>query len=285
MKIITLTSDLGLSDHYVAALKASILRVDSSVQIVDVTHQIRPFDSAQAAYVLKSCFHEFPEGTVHLVAVDTEPIVNFNGLDGSFPCILKKNNQYIVANNNGFFGAFLGTDTDYDLYRIDDVLSNPKLFNFPSKNMYVPAALRILAGEEITNFASKEEHFKTSLLLEPTTEENIIVGTIAYIDSYGNAITNIHESLFEKVGKKNPFVLYMRKKEYYIDVISGGYNEVNTGAHVAIFNERRFIEIAINRGANIGLGGAEKLLGLKVNDKIRIEFQPQGSKTSLEELF
>lgn len=285
MKLITLTSDMGLNDHYVASLKASILKRDEEVQIIDVSHSIRPFDTAQAAFVLQSCYDDFPEGTVHIVAIDSEPVVNFNGLDGSFPCILKKNGQYIISNDNGFFGAFLKEEPADTFHRIDDVLSNPKLFKFPSKNMLVPAAIRLLQGEAIDQFACPQEFWRKSFLPSPAMEENLIKGSVVYIDSYGNAITNIDQALFERVGKNNPFVIFFRKKDYYIDRISSSYNEVPIGEKVGIFNERNFLEIAINRGANGGSGGAEKLFGLKKDDTVRIEFTPRGSKETLDELF
>ncbi|MFA7272930.1 MAG: SAM-dependent chlorinase/fluorinase [Crocinitomicaceae bacterium] len=285
MKLLTLTSDFGLHDHYVASLKASIIRRDASVQMIDISHNIIPFDTAQAAYVLNSCFSEFVEGTVHIIAVDSEPIVHFGGHDGSFPCILELNGQFVISTDNGFFGAFLGERMPDQFWRIDDILSNPKLFKFPSKNMLVPAAIDILNGKELATFCSPQETYKKAYMSLPKVEENLIVGHIAYIDSYGNSITNIDQELFERVGKNHPYTIFFRKKDYYLDVISNSYNEVPPGERVCIFNENRFLEIAINRGANLGGGGAEKLFGLKKGDQVRIEFMPRGSKETLHELF
>jgi len=285
MKILTLLSDMGLNDHYVASLKASILKRDPLVHILDVSHNIIPFDTAQAAFVLKSCFSEFPDGTVHIVAVDSEPVVNYGGHDGSFPCILEFDKQFVISNDNGFFGAFLGENTPDAFWRIDDILSNPKLFKFPSKNMLVPAAINILNGKEIGAFCSPQEGYRKAFMSLPKVEENLILGHILYLDSYGNAITNIEQKLFEQVGKNNPYIIYFRKKDYYLDVISNSYNEVPPGERVGLFNENGYLEIAINRGANLGGGGAEKLFGLKKGDQVRIEFLPRGSKETLHELF
>jgi hypothetical protein len=285
MKILTLLSDMSLNDHYVASLKASIVKRDPLVSIIDISHSIIPFDTAQAAFVLKSCFPEFPDGTVHIVAVDSEPVVNYGGHDGSFPCILELNKQFIISNDNGFFGAFLGEITPDAFWRIDDILSNPKLFKFPSKNMLVPAAIDILNGKSIDTFCSPQEGYRKAFMSLPKVEENLILGHILYIDSYGNAITNIEHKLFEQVGRNNPYIIYFRKKDYYLDVISNSYNEVPPGERVGLFNENGYLEIAINRGANLGGGGAEKLFGLKKGDQVRIEFLPRGSKETLHELF
>jgi S-adenosyl-L-methionine hydrolase (adenosine-forming) len=285
LKLLTLTSDLGRNDHYVASIKGSILKGDPSIQILDISHGIFPFDTAQAAFVLNSCFKDFPEKTVHLIDVDTEPIVNFGSSEGSFPCVLEKDNQYVVSNDNGFFGAFLGERKPDKLWRIDDVLSNPKLFKFPSKNMLVPAAIKILNGMDIPSFCSPQESYKRAFKAVPIVEENLIIGNIVYLDSYGNAITNIDLDLFERVGGNHPFTIVFHRKEYYIDRIANTYSEVAPGERLALFNENGLMEIAINRGANEGNGGAEKLLGFKKNDQVRVEFTPRGSKDTLEELF
>ena len=102
MKVITLTTDMGLNDHYVASLKGSLLKSASDVQVVDIVHTVRPFDISEAAFHVRSCFTDFPEGTVHVIGVDSEPIVNFGGSDGSFPSIMKYQNQYFISCDNGF---------------------------------------------------------------------------------------------------------------------------------------------------------------------------------------
>ena len=82
----------------------------------------------------------------HLIGVDSEPVVNFGGSDGCFPSILEFHNQYFVCNDNGFFGVFLQQNKAQSFWRIDDVLSNPKLFKFPTKNMLVGAVTSIING-------------------------------------------------------------------------------------------------------------------------------------------
>ncbi len=285
LKLLTLTSDLGLNDHYVAAIKGVILKGDPTVTILDVSHEIIPFDTAQAAFILNSCFKDFPDGTVHIIAIDTEPVINFGHPDGSFPCILEINNQFIVSNDNGFFGAFLGERRPDKLWRIEDVLSNPKLFKFPTKSMLVPAALKILNGIDISSFCTEQEAFKRAFYMTPVVEKNLIIGNIVHLDSYGNAITNIDSVLFDRVGASHPYTIMFSRKEYFIDQISNTYNEVVPGERLALFNENDLLEIAINRGANQGNGGAEKLLGFKKGDQVRIEFTPRGSKKTLDELF
>lgn len=285
MGIITLTTDMGLNDHYVASLKGSILSSVENPTIVDISHSVKPFDFAEAAYLLSSCYTNFPKGTIHVIGVDSEPIVNFGGSEGSFPSVLVFEEQYFISNDNGFFGVFLKDKNPDSLWRMNDVLTNPKIFLFPTKNLLLKMAIELLNGNKIDSFASPIEEYKNGLSPIATSEPNLIRGYIAHIDSYGNAITNVHRNLFERFGKDTPFILYFKKESYFIDEISESYNQVPEGEKVAIFNENDYLEIAINRGANEGAGGAEQLLGLSVKDMIRIEFTPQGSRETIDSLF
>ena len=285
MSIITLTTDMGIKDHYVASIKGAILSNYPNAKIIDISHQVKPFNVSEAAYYLSSCYNDFPEGTVHIIGVDTEPIVNFSGTDGSFPTILEFKGHYFIANDNGFFGAFLQQENYDKLWRIDDVLSNPKLFKFPTKNMLVPIACKILKGENIATFASPVHNFKNAFYQNAIVEKNLIKGNVIHIDSYGNLIVNVSKELFESNGKDTPFTIFFKQKNYFIETISSTYNEVSQGERVALFNEKNLLEISINRGANGSGGGAEKLFGMHVGDVVRIEFSPRGSKETIESLF
>ena len=285
MQIITLTTDMGTRDHYVASLKATILAKMPNVQIIDISHSVRPFDISEAAYHVRSCFNDFPKGTVHIIGVDSEPIINFGGADGSFPSVLEESGQYFIANDNGFFGAFLEDKKPEKLWRVDNILSVDNPFRFPAKNLLVPIAEKIVSGISLKSFAEPAIKFKRAFSQAAVSEPNLIKGHIIHFDTYGNVITNISEELFRRMGEKVPFTIYFKNKNYFIDAISESYNEVAQGEKVAIFNDNRLLEIAINRGANNSTGGAQELFGLRINDIIRVEFTPQGSRQTLESLF
>lgn len=280
MQFITLTTDLGLSDHYVATIKAAILQLCSSpIHLIDLTHDVMPFDVAEAAFHVSQAYSSFPDGTIHIIGVDSEPIFNFGNSEGSFPSVMVMNNQYFISNDNGFFGVLARANHSYSFYRIEDVLSSPKGFKFPTKNMLVPIAAKIVNGEKIEDIATPHSTFKKAFASVPVIEEFLIKGAIIHFDKFGNAITNIDSDLFQKIGGNAPFVIKIREGESYkIDVISKTYNEVPEGEKVALFNENGLLEIAINKGANERNGGAQKLFALRKNDTIRIEFMPRGSK-------
>ncbi|NVK65184.1 MAG: SAM-dependent chlorinase/fluorinase, partial [Flavobacteriales bacterium] len=220
MKVITLTTDMGLNDHYVASLKGSIMCASEDVRIVDISHSVRPFDVGEAAYHVRSCYKDFPKGTVHVVGVDSEPIINFGGSDGSFPSIMAYDEHFFISNDNGFFGAFLGENRPEAFWRIEDILTLENVFNFATKNVLLKAALRILNNETPGSFATPSNSYKSALTPTAITETNLIKGYVIHIDNYGNAITNINRSVFDQFGENTPFIIYFKKKDYYIDVIS-----------------------------------------------------------------
>lgn len=285
MKIITLTTDMGLNDHYVASIKGFLFSSDPSLKIIDITHNVRPFDVNEAAYHVGCCIKDFPEGTIHIVGVDSEAVVNYGNAGGAFPSILKYRGQFFVANDNGFFGSILGEDQPENFVRINDTVGDPNLFRFPTKNILAKAALRLANGESMDKIGTLEQSYNRAFAPAAISETNLIKGHVIHIDNYGNAITNIHRSLFERYDNAIPFTIYFKRKDYFIDEISKSYNEVPQGEKVAIFNENDQLEIAINRAATNGTGGANKLFGLTLGDMVRIEFTPQGSHKNFDTLF
>lgn len=286
MSIITLTTDMGIEDYYVAAVKGAIYRNLPDVRVIDVSHVVSPFKISQAAYLVKHCMDEFPDETVHIIGVDAEPLINFSNPDLSvFPTIVKYKNQYLVGADNGVFSLILGNNQPQEVWRMEDVLSRPDLMNFPTKNILVPAACKIISGVDFESFASSVDGIKRVTALSPVLDGNTLKGVVTYVDHYGNAITNINKEDFERVGKSVPFTIYFRRKEYFIDTISNGYNEVPEGEKVALFNDSGHLEIAINKGTPENGGGAGSLLGLRVNEMVRVEFTPRGSHSTIESLF
>lgn len=286
MQIITLTTDLGQKDHYVASIKGSILSRTPAVQLVDVSHHVKAFDIAEASYYVRNCFESFPKGTIHLIGVDCEPIINFGSQQhSSIPAILKYKGHYFVSNDNGIFSLIVGEQTFEEFWHVDDILSNPLAFHFPLKNLLVPVVCNLVEKKKLSTFASKMEQFNRRVNINPVIDNNLIIGSIMHVDHYGNLITNIDKELFERMGKNVPFTIYFRKKEYFIDEISKTYSDVPHGEKIALFNSNNLLEIAINRGATSQHGGANSLFGIGLNDNVRIEFSPKGSKDTLESLF
>jgi S-adenosylmethionine hydrolase len=156
---------------------------------------------------------------------------------------------------------------------------------FPTKNIFVPIACDMANGKHPSELGTPKETIRRAVQITPVIEPNVLKGSVIHIDHYGNLITNIRKDDFHRVGKNVPFTIFFRQKEYFIDTISLGYNEVPNGEKVAIFNDVGLLEIAINKGTPENGGGANALFGLRLGDVIRIEFTPRGSRNTLESLF
>jgi S-adenosylmethionine hydrolase len=287
MSIITLTSDMGHRDYYVGALKGSIYKQLPEAKIVDISHEIHPFNKFEAAFSVKNAMVDFPDDTIHLIAVDDTPKININmpSRHDEWPAVMRYRNQYFVALDNGVLSLILGEDEPQSIHRITESLTSPKVLQFPAKNILAKIAIRVAQGEALEQIGEPIDAPKPMNSGLAVIEEHLIRGTVIYIDVYGNLITNISEDLFKSVGKGEPFTMFFKNRSYFIDKISGSYNEVQQGDRVAVFNSSGLLEIAINQGVPGNGGGASELFGMRLNDVIRVEFTPAGSKMNLQELF
>ena len=290
MQIITLTSDIGLRDYYIASVKGKLLQCIENVQLIDITHHIKPFEVAEAAFQVRSCYQSFPEGTIHIVGVDSEPYLPYKITDSSqenqltYPTILQFDNHYFITNDNGFIGTFLGEDVPQALYRYTSIENEPDSWTFMMKNCFVHLAEKIAKKTSFSDFTTAVKSYKKAFTPNPIIEHNLIQGNVIHIDHFGNIITNIFKHDFERFGLDVPFTISYQKRNYDIDTISKAYNDVTISERVAIFNDAGRLEIAINRGANGGNGGADRLFGMRLGESVRVTFFPKGSVRNLDAL-
>jgi len=276
MQFITLTTDMGYKDYYVSVIKSSILQqVSESVHLIDITHNVEPFDIIDAAFHIGQAFKNFPYGTIHIIGVDSEPITSEN--NNSYPSVMLLEGQYFVANDNGFFSALTHYSQDKPtFYRINPKLWRGQQLTFPTKNVLVPIACKLAQGAKIETLGVQTDAYHKAFHFMPIIENYLIKGIIIHFDSFGNAITNIDRNLFERIGKNALFLIQFRKGEdYKINNISTAYSQVPHGEKLALFNENNWLEIAINKGANTTTGGAQTLFGLSKYDTVTINFYPQ----------
>jgi S-adenosylmethionine hydrolase len=284
MSIITLTTDLGLKDHYVAAIKGQLMKEVPGCHIIDISHDVQPFNLAEAAYYVNNVIADFPEGTVHFIGVDHLPRITIGSDKNLYPLVMKLKGQFFVGCDNGIFSLINGYESADQIVRIDDFSAKSAL-RFPTRNIYIPTVVALSKGTALEDIGEVVTEIRKAFTTQPTIETNLIKGTVIHEDKYGNVIINITEKLFNEVGGGNPFTIYFKQFQYHIETISANYHDVPTGEKLAIFNDDGFLEIAINKGVQGAGGGAASLLGLHVKDTIRIEFHPKGSKDNIESLF
>ncbi|MDX1350421.1 MAG: SAM-dependent chlorinase/fluorinase, partial [Putridiphycobacter sp.] len=254
MQIVTLTTDLGHHDHYVASLKGQLLSKVPDIKIVDISHLVKPFNIAEASYYINNVIKDFPQGTIHFIAVDSIPVINIDTPKlNMYPIVMKLHGQFFVGLDNGFFSLLPNFHEAEEIIVIDNFSSKTAL-RFPNKNIYVPCIVALVNGKSLSEIGEPIKTVRRAFLTQATTEHNLIKGSVIHIDYYGNVIVNITETLFKQIGKGEAFTIYFRQSKYFIERISDNYNEVPIGEKLALFNENGFLEIAINKGI-VGNGG------------------------------
>lgn len=254
MAIVTLLTDSGEIDHYVAAIKAKILGVNPGLNLVDISHKILPCDIAHGAFVLKSVFRDFPKGTVHLVGVDS------NG--GEQPIAIQLEDHFFVGADNGLLGLI--SDKNHQLaVSLNSI--NLIQTTFPEKDIFGPAAARLASGVAITTLGRPLTSFKRMLNRQVKATRRIIAGHVMQVDNYGNLITNILKQDFDILSEGKNYTIQFGSEK--IRRIHTEYNQVEQGDCFILFNSLGLLEIGINKG-----NGSE-LLGLQYDSPVNITFE------------
>src|SRR6202000_2283031 len=191
MAIITLTTDLGDKDIYQAALKGSIYKLLPTANIVDITNSVAAYNIQQAAFILKNSFYYFPDATVHLIGIDTV----FNE-DTRYLAVSYKN-HYFVGADNGIFSLMFDQVPD-EIVEIN-IMQDLKFLHFPLADIFVKAACHLAQGGKLTDIGLPITDIEKKMNLQPIIEKNVIKGSVIYIDSFQNVITNITKEFFNKV--------------------------------------------------------------------------------------
>jgi len=256
MSIITLTSDWSTSDFYVGAIKGKILSRCNDSNIIDISHSIQSFNTAQAAFVVRNAYPNFPSGTIHLIFVNTEP-------SPERPLMaVKANGHFFIGTDNGIFSLIVGENPEKIVK-----ISTEKKKSWIAFDSFCDAACKLASGTEIDELGESVNTFNIRMPFRPTIDDAILTGSVIYVDSYQNAVTNISKELFDKVAVNRNFDIYVQSKHYKISEISDFYHDVSVGELVALFNSVGLLEIAINNG------NAARLLNLDTNSTVRVEFK------------
>jgi S-adenosylmethionine hydrolase len=256
--IVTLTTDWHNSDYYIGAVKALILSKVSDVIITDISHNITSFSIQQAAFILKSTYKNFPSGTVHIIGVDSEPKTGGNIVVANYK------NQYFICNNNGTLGLVF--ENKPDLTIVIDIGSDYEGSTFPELTVFSEIASFICLGGNIRELGEIVDDVIRSPELLPQIDNNEITGSVIYIDSFSNVITNISIELFETFVKDRNFEILLNSNYHKTNKIYKSYKEVNRGDIVCLFNSLGLLEIAIREGK------ASLLLNLDRRSLIRIKY-------------
>lgn len=259
MGVITLTSDWGTADYYVAAVKGMILKHHPEAKIVDITHEINKFDSGMAAFMIKHAYPGFPKNSIHIIGVNTEESINEPHTIAYYA------GQYFIGTDNGVFSMIFDGDPDWMIEL--DIPHESSGFTFSSRDRFAMAAARIAIGEDPKKLGSEKLTLNKKMLFKPVIDPDHIKAMVIHIDGYQNLITNIDQNTFENFTKGKPFEISFRSQRYKITEVNEAYTDVRPGEIVAVFASNSLLEIAINQGK------AASLLGIHKNDPVIVSLQ------------
>lgn len=254
MSIVTLTTDFGSTDYYVGILKGAMLCENPTINIVDISHNIKNYDIVQASYVVKNTYQSFPQGTIHVVSIN-----NFYSKNKRF-IVIRQEQDYFIGPDNGVFSLIFETPPQ-QVYE----LAYKEVGTFPLKDVYAKAVGHIANELPFHEIGKPINKIVQRITLQPVISKSQIRGSIIHVDNYENAIINISKDLFNRVRQKRDFSLYF-KRYNPITQLSEQYYDVPVGEVLCLFNSADYLEIAVN------LGRAASLLGLKIDDTVQIDF-------------
>ncbi|ULA68321.1 MAG: hypothetical protein LZF62_340071 [Nitrospira sp.] len=243
--LITLLTDFGDRDYFVASVKGVILNINPQAQIVDLSHHVTPHDVADAAYLLKSCYRYFPDGTIHVAVVD--PGVG----TPRRPLLVSSSRYSFIGPDNGLFTHIYQEETGVEVrhlenrqYRLDSEGAT-----FDGRDLFAPAAAWLTKGQPVGSFGRLVPNYERLPIAEPSWDKHAMAGEIVYIDRFGNLISNLtayHIREVRGVSKRSD--PYIRIGGLTIDSLVHTYAEGSVDTPRALINSNGYVEVFLKEG-------------------------------------
>jgi S-adenosylmethionine hydrolase len=236
--LLTLTTDFGLSDHYVGAMKGVILGICPEARIVDITHEIGAYDITEGAYVISQAYPCFPKKTIHVVVVD--PGVG----TARRPILMEAGGQQFVAPDNGVLSMIYSREKHkIRLISSDEYFRKPVSHTFHGRDIFAPVAAHLAAGVLPSRFGKAiDDYLRPAFQTPVRTGKRTWNGHILKVDRFGNIVTNFHVEEFRGLEGKN-FAFGVGLTQ--ISVIARNYAETSPGELFAIVGSSGFYEISV----------------------------------------
>ena len=276
MAIVTLTTDFGHKDYSVSVIKAALIQQIPKLSVIDISHQISPYNPSETAYILKNAFRAFPKGSIHIIGVESE------WTPENIHLAIEFEEHYFIGADNGILSMIID---DLKATKIVEInIHQAIVSSFPVLDVFVKVAAHIARRGALEVIGKTINEIKELTNINPVINPkgNQILGTVIYIDNYGNLITNIKKTLFYKIGKTRTFTIYARNMKF--KKIYNGYSESidftlpknkreEDGKKLALFNSAGHLELAVYKSNQKTVGGAGSLFGLDYRDPVTIKFE------------
>ena len=276
MSLVSLTTDFGLKDYFVAAIKAELYQEIEGVNVVDVSHQISPFNHTEAAYVLKNAYSAFPKGSIHIIGVDSEYTPE------NVHIVMLLEGHYFIGANNGIFSLIKEERIPEKIVEIN--IHKNIVSSFPVLDVFVKVAGHIARKGSLDVIGKNINQNKEVTDVKPVinTAEDQILGSVIYIDNFGNVVTNINKKVFLEYQKGRAYTIFT--KSVKLHTIYNSYTEAinfsipkenreEDGKKIALFNAAGQLELSVYKSNPQTVGSANSLFGLEFRDTITIKFK------------
>ena len=275
MSIITLTTDYGNKDYFVSSLKAKLISDMDEINIIDISHNISPFNLSEAGYVLEGAFNNFPRGTIHILSVDSELTPENKHI------AIMYDGSYFIGADNGVFSLIFKDKKPDQIVEIN--LHSNYNYKISADDLFVKVAAHIHRSGPLNVVGNKINNIKEITNLRPVVnkEQNQIIGSVIYIDNYGNVVTNITEKLFKEISKTREFIINARSIKFskihknYSDAIDFTLEKKDReedGKKIALFNNLGYLQLSIYKSNPQTVGSASSLFGLNYRDVVSVYF-------------
>ncbi len=275
MAIITFTSDFGNKDYFVSAVKGAMMQELEQATLVDISHDVAPFNIAECAYIIENAYPFFPQGTIHIIGVDAEKTPENQHL------AVFMNGHYFICANNGLVSLITHKFKPEKVIEIK--LNDTDDHKFAVASVFVKAAAHLARGGSIDLLGTPFKSLKVLTQLLPTVSPkgNEIRGAVLYVDNYGNVVTNITKRMFDEVGKARAFHVQARNHRFdkiyenYADAIRFDIEKSHReedGKQIALFNSGGYLELSVYKSNPKTSGGASSLFGLHYRDSVTVFF-------------
>ena len=252
MPVITLTTEWRSDDIYSGIIKGKLCSLCPEAPIIDNAYGIPPFDIAHASFIVRNTFLNYPKGSVHIICVHSE------ARKGEGYLIISAREHFFVGTDNGIFTLILNSEPD-EVIRIRHEGNEDEL------DIFARTAASLFRGSRPATLGQPVPAMNEKVPLRATIDREVIIGSVIFIDSYGNAITNITREVFSRVFENREFRIFIQSNKNYTGTISGTYSDVPVGELLARFNSLDLLEIAIN-GADVS-----ELLSLSPGSAVRVD--------------
>lgn len=258
--IITLTTDFGLSDHYVGTMKGVLLSRCSDLQIVDISHEIRPFSIVAGAYAIDQAVSYFPAGCVHVIVVD--PGVGTQRK----PLLVEAAGQFFVAPDNGVLSLILHRDSRAIVWEISNkelMLPSPSS-TFHGRDVFAPAAVAIACGRAKPDDVGPVIAHPVLLtdLFPRQMGQDHWRGIVLSVDRFGNIVTNLKSADFPQLPSR---AFTLKLAGFEITEMVQTFGSATSGLCFAYFGSSGFVEIAMNQQS------AAELLKVKGGEPLELQ--------------